>query len=367
MYPLLPIFLTTTLGVQPDIVGLIEGIADATGLMITGVSGWFADHFGHYKRVAFIGYSLTALAKPAIAMASTWPLVLGARFGDRFGKGIRVAPRDALLADSVSDDSRGRAFGFERMMDNAGAVAGPLLALALVSAGLSVPKIFLLTFIPGALAAILIIFVHEPKQHRKLAGRLRFSLSGTKPAYLRLLFVTGLFSLGNSTNAFLILRAKSFGMTVTTTILCYALYNAVSSAGSLPAGILSDRVGRRGLLAIGYGLFAAVYAGFALAGNREWMWVLFAAYGLFPALTDGIGKAMAVDLAGSAGRATVVGIYSATIGATQLFASYIGGLLWREISPSSTFFYGSVMSTAATIMVLLILPSSTKTSEARQL
>src|SRR5262249_51674208 len=190
-----------------------------------------------------VGYSLTALAKPAIAMASTWPLVLGARFGDRFGKGIRVAPRDALLANAVSDETRGRAFGFERMMDNAGAVAGPLLALALVSWGLSVPKIFLLTFIPGAIAAIIIITVHEPRDHRKLSNSIKFTISGTRPAYRRLLLVTGLFSLGNSTNAFLILRAKSLGMSVTTTILCYALYNAVSSAGALPAGIMSDRFG----------------------------------------------------------------------------------------------------------------------------
>ncbi len=372
IYPVLPIFLTQVLSAPASIVGLIEGIAVGTASIVSGVSGWVSDRIGKRRPVAFVGYALTAVSRPMIALAGAWPVVLGARFADRFGKGIRGAPRDALLAESAAKESRGRAFGFERAMDSTGAVVGPLLGLLLLGwIGGDLRAIFLISAVPAVIAALLILAVREQRSDVKTgAESVKPTLEGTTREYKKLLIVIGVFGLANSANAFVILRAAELGGSTFSAgqtgqdipwmaILAYAFYNLVSALFSMPAGAASDRLGRRNLLVVGYTIYAASYAGFAFA-NASWMiWPLFALYGLFPALTDGVAKAMVVDTAGRAGRATVIGIYSAVVGITQIAASYIGGLLWDRAGSWATFSLGAVLSAFAAILLLLFFSPRT--------
>jgi MFS family permease len=362
IYPLVPMFLTETLGAPKSAVGLIEGIAVGTALIVTSLSGMISDHIGRRKPVAFAGYALTALSRPFIAMAGSWPVVLGARFADRLGKGIRSAPKDALLADSVSAEQRGRAYGFERAMDYSGAVVGPLIGLLLLSAlgGERMTTIFLISTAPAAIATLLILSLSEKQgQINRGARKIRLSLAGTTREYRRLLVVAGVFGLANSANAFLILRAESLGLTRQQTILAYALYNAVASLFSIPAGAASDRFGRRNLLIIGYSIYALSYVGFGAADSAWMAWPLFAVYGLFPAMTDGVAKAMAVDTAGAAGRGTAIGLYAAVAGVTQIAASYAGGLLWDKVDARATFYAGAALAAVAVVLLVALLPSRT--------
>ncbi|HXU35621.1 MAG TPA: MFS transporter [Blastocatellia bacterium] len=360
IYPILPLFLTETLHAPATVVGLIEGIAVGASTAIGGLSGWLSDRLGRRKPVAFAGYALTAVTRPVIAAAQVWPVVLAARFVERFGKGIRNAPRDALLAESTPQEHRGRAFGFERAMDSAGAVIGPLIALALVGwIGLGARSIFLISGIPGALAALLILTVRERRNDAQSPATVtKFSLAGTTPEYKRLLLVTAVFGIANSANAFLILRSQQLGLERKWTILAYTLYNLVASLGALPAGVASDRFGRRNVLIAGFLVYAVSYAGFG-AANAAWLvWPLFAMYGLFPALTEGAGKALAVDTAGTAGRATVIGIYAMVTGITEIAASYIGGVLWDKVDSRATFYFGAALALAAVALSFALLPSS---------
>lgn len=358
IYPILPLFLTETLRAPAAVVGLIEGVAVGASTAIGGISGWLSDRIGRRKPVAFAGYLLTAITRPMIAGAQVWQVVLGARFAERFGKGIRTAPRDALLAESTAEEYRGRAFGFERAMDSAGAVIGPIVALVLVGwAGLGARSIFLISAIPATVAALLILSVRERHSEVAKSVNLNFSLAGTTREYKRLLLVTGVFGLANSANAFLILRSGQLGLDHKWTILAYTLYNAVASLASMPAGAASDRFGRRNVLIIGFGIYAVSYAGFGAASAGWLVWPLFALYGLFPALTDGVGKAMAVDTAGNAGRATAIGIYSMVMGLTQIAASYIGGLLWDKVNSQATFYVGAALAAFAVLLLFSLLPS----------
>jgi len=359
MYPLLPAFVTDVLRAPVTALGLIEGVAQGASSVVSGISGYLSDKLGRPVAVAFTGYALTAVCKPIIGAAGAWPVVLAARFGDRFGKGIRTAPKDALLADSAPPGQRGKAFGFERAMDSTGAVLGPLLALALAGwLGFGPRTIFYLATIPAAAAAILILAVRD-QHHGTVRSRasLRLSLAGTTSQYRKLMIVTAVFGLANSANAFLILRASRLGLGTGWTILAYALYNAIAAIASMPAGSASDRIGRRNLLVIGYAIYALVYAGFGAATSPWAVWPLFAAYGLFPALTDGVGKALAVDTAGKAGRATAIGIYSTIVGVTQIAASFIGGKLWDSVSPAATFYAGALLAAAAVALLIILLPA----------
>jgi MFS family permease len=358
IYPVLPIFITEVLHAPATIVGLIEGVSVGVSNIVSGFSGWISDRMGRRKTIAFLGYALTAASRPVIAAAGAWPVVLGARFAERFGKGIRNAPRDALLAESTADEHRGRAFGFERAMDSAGAVLGPLVALVLIGwMGLGIRSIFLVSAIPATLAALLILSVRErPDRVVTGAKSLRLSLAGTTSDYRKLLLIIGVFGIGNSANVFLILRAEQLGLSRSSTILAYTLYNAVSSLVSMPAGAASDRAGRRNLLIIGYLIYALSYVGFGMANVAWLVWPLFIIYGLFPAFTDGVAKALAVDTAGTTGRATAIGIYSAVTGLTQIVASYIGGLLWDKIDSRATFYFGAALATLSVVMLLLLLP-----------
>lgn len=358
IYPVLPIFITEVLHAPATVVGLIEGVSVGLSNVVSGFSGWFSDRVGRRKPIAFIGYALTAASRPVIAAAGAWPVVLGARFAERFGKGIRNAPRDALLAESTADEHRGRAFGFERAMDSAGAVLGPLVALILVGwMGLAIRNVFLVSAIPATLAALLILSVRE-RPDRIVTGSksLRLSLAGTTSEYRRLLLIIGVFGIGNSANVFLILRAEQLGLSRGSTILAYTLYNAVATLVSMPAGAASDRLGRRNLLIIGYLIYALSYVGFAMANVAWLVWPLFIIYGLFPALTDGVAKALAVDTAGSTGRATAIGIYSAVTGLTQVVASYAGGLLWDKVGSRATFYFGAALAALSVVLLFLLLP-----------
>jgi MFS family permease len=341
---------------------LIEGLAVGSASVVSGVSGWVSDRIRRRKAVAFTGYALTAVSRPMIALAAVWPVVLAARFADRFGKGIRTSPRDALLVETSAEGRRGRAFGFERAMDSVGAVLGPLIGLGLVGwAALEAREIFLISAIPATLATLMILAVRE-RRSDIVAGssNIRVSLTGTTREYRRLLIVVGVFGLANSANAFLILRAEQLGLTTGSTILAYALYNAVSSIASMPAGAASDRFGRRNLLIIGYAIYALSYAGFALA-NAAWLvWPLFVVYGLFPALTDGVSKALAVDTAGKAGRATALGIYFTVVGVTEIAASFVGGLLWDKVNSRATFYFGAALAAAAVVLSFALLKSGTR-------
>ncbi|MFY9557510.1 MAG: MFS transporter [Blastocatellia bacterium] len=365
IYPILPLFLTVTLGAPATVVGLIEGIAVGSASVISGVSGWISDRIGRRKPVAFTGYALTAVSRPMIAFAGAWPVVLAARFADRFGKGIRTSPRDALLAETSPEGGRGRAFGFERAMDSAGAVLGPLIGLALVVwAGLEARSIFLISAIPATLAALMLLAVRERRTDIVTgSSNIRLSLAGTTREYRRLLIVIGVFGLANSANAFLILRAEQLGLGTGATILAYAIYNAVASIFSMPAGAASDRFGRRNLLIIGYVIYALSYAGFAVAGAGWLVWPLFALYGLFPALTDGVSKALAVDSAGTAGRGTAIGVYSVVVGVTQIAASYLGGVLWDKVDPRATFYFGAALAALAVLLSVKLLPSRIASKE----
>jgi MFS family permease len=360
IYPLVPIFLTETLAAPKTAVGLIEGIAVGTASIVTAFSGWISDRMGRRKPVAFTGYALTAASRPLLALASLWPVVMAARFADRFGKGIRSAPKDALLADSTPSRLWGRAYGFERMMDHSGAVFGPLIGLLLLwlYGEQRISTIFLISTVPAATAALLILTVRETRAREGSSPRqVRLSLAGTSPEFKKLLIVTAVFGMANSANAFLILRAENLGLATGMTILAYALFNAIASLFSMPAGAASDRLGRRNLLAAGYAVYAISYLGFALATEAWMVWPLFALYGLFPALTEGVAKAMAVDTAGTAGRATAIGIYAMILGVTQIAASSVGGLLWDLVSPAATFYFGAGLALLSVLLLIALFPS----------
>jgi MFS family permease len=358
IYPVLPIFLTQVLHAPATVVGLIEGITNGTANLVPVISGWLSDRSGRRKPIAFAGFLLSALSRPVIGLATVWGVAFAARAADRIGKGIRSAPKQALLADAAADDQRGRVFGFDRAMDYLGAVIGPLLCLALVGGlGFSERSIFFIASIPALCAALLILAVREPLAAAGKATTSRSSFKGFTRQFKLFLIVAAVFGLANSANAFLILRAKELGLATSWTILAYALFNAVSSLFSMPAGSASDRFGRRNVLLLGYAIYALVYCGFGMADQLWMMWPLFALYGLFPALADGAAKAMAIDTAGKAGRATAIGVFSAVNGATQIAASFIGGLLWDRINSQATFYFGAALAGLAVVLLFLLLPA----------
>ncbi len=357
-YPLLPLFFSTYLGAKPAILGLIEGIAEATASIVTGLSGVVSDRIGKRKPLAVFGFSITALAKPAIALAGSWPVAMLGRFLDRFGKGIRSAPKDAILSDVSTRADRGRVFGFERMMDSLGAVLGPLLALVLL-AHLELRSVLLLTVIPAFIAVLLVMTVEEPKNVKPSA---RFTLGHMPRRFWVFIAVYTLFSLGNSSNAFILLKGNDIRLSETVVVSGYILYNAVYSGGSYPAGALSDKLGRRNVLGAGCAIYALSYLGFAVAGSLWEFLAFFVLYGLYAALTDGVSKAMAVEIGGEEARATAVGVFSAVTGLSKLAASLVAGLLWQQLGSASTFYFGAATAALSTILFFTIFPSDRRGS-----
>lgn len=308
------------------------------------------------------GYGLATVGKLLLALASVWPMVFFARFVDRFGKGLRGSPRDALIGDSAPPELRGRAFGLHRSMDTAGAVLGPLLALAMAGAlNDDLRTVFLLAAVPGFLGVLALFLVREPRHP---------AASATKPADTEVLPVVGpmprslllfiaaslVFALGNSSDVFLLLRARDLGMSTTLVVLAYVVYNFVYMLGAYPIGILSDRIGRRGVFVAGLAAFAATYLGFALTTGATMVWPLFALYGLYMAATDGIGKALITDIAPVERRASAIGLHGMITGLGTLVASVLAGQLWDHVGPAAPFLLGA--GSAALAMLLLLAARS---------
>jgi MFS family permease len=361
LYPVLPVFLTQTLGASGGVVGLIEGVATATQNIVQGLSGTVSDKLRRRKPVALVGYVVAALAKPLIGLAPIWPMVLGARFLDRLGTGIRSAPRDALIAASADEAHRGKAFGLEGAGDNAGAFIGPLIAVLILTLwpGAFRP-IFFAAVIPGLLAMLMVTLVKEKRDGERASVKLDAPLPRFPKPYLRYLAASALFGLGNSSNAFLILQTRDMGASLQITILIYAGFNLVAALASYPVGALSDRLGRRNLLAAAFAVFAVSYLGFALSRSPPVIAGLFLLYGLFQGAFRAAGKALAVDLAPAELRASGIGWYGTAVGLSGLIASLAAGLLWDRIGHAAVFAWGVGFAVLGLAALLALVPADNR-------
>lgn len=356
-YPLLPLFLATTLGASATMVGAIEGAAESVAALLKLASGWLSDRVPRRKPLVLAGYGIASLIRPLIGLAQSATQVLAIRVTDRIGKGIRGAPRDALIADSVDPAIRGRAFGFHRAADHAGAVVGPLLAFALLRWGLELRNVFLLTAIPGALAVAMLLFgvreVPRVQVERKKLD-LRAPLGRRFWSFLGVLLI---FTLGNSTDAFLLLRARDLGIDEALIPILWALLHVVKSLSSTPGGALSDRLGRKPLLIAGWVLYAAVYFALARADAAWQAWALFAVYGIFFGLTEGVEKALVADLVPADRRGTAFGWYNLALGIAALPASLIFGVIWDRAGAPVAFGFGAAMALVAAAGIAFVAPS----------
>ena len=371
---LLPLFLFNVLGAKTNVIGLIEGTAETTASVLKVFSGWLSDRLGQRKWLAVGGYALSAFSKPFLFFANSWGWVLGVRFGDRLGKGLRTAPRDALVADSIDEKQRGLAFGLHRAGDTAGAVVGLLVALGVVwfvqRADLTLERstfhtLVLFSIIPAALAVIgLALGARETPipAERRAARAPSFSLAAFDARFKFFLFIVILFTLGNSSDAFLILRAQAAGLPVLGVLGMMITFNAVYTLVSGPAGALSDRVGRRRLIVGGWAVYGLIYLGFARVTVGWQAWALMAVYGIYYGLTEGVAKALVADLVPAEKRGTAYGLFNAAIGLTAFPASFIAGILWQGafgwngFGPGAPFYFGAVMALLACALMLFALP-----------
>jgi MFS family permease len=378
IYPLLPVFLSLTLGASPGIVGLIEGAAESISSLLKLFAGYFSDRIGKRKLFVVLGYALSSFARPLLAFATNWHQVLAIRLSDRTGKGIRSAPRDAMIADTVAIDERGLAFGFHRAMDHTGAVVGPLigyLLLKLLAADQNpgandYMKVFFLASIP-ALAAVVVVafFVREPPRKASanspvVSAPVRLSLRGFDSNFKRFLLILALFTLSNSSDAFLLLRAQSLGVSVTSLLLLWASLHVSKVISSIFGGDLSDRLGRRRLIVSGWILYAAVYAGFAFVSNEISVWILFLIYGIYFGLAEGAEKALVADLVRPEQRGTAYGLYNLAFGITVLPASLLMGGLWDWRGPQIAFLVSATLGATAAVLLMLLVKTRTATANA---
>lgn len=357
-YPLLPVFLASVLGASATAVGAIEGAAESTAALLKLASGWWSDRVARRKPLVLAGYTIASVIRPLIGLAQSASQVLAIRVADRIGKGIRGAPRDALIADSVDPSIRGRAFGFHRAADHAGAVVGPLLAFALLRwADLDLRHLFLWTAVPGALAVAALVFgvreVPRVTVEKKKRVDLRTPLGKRFWAFLGVLL---LFTLGNSTDAFLLLRAADLGVDAALIPILWAMLHVVKSLSSTPGGALSDRIGRKPLLVAGWLIYAAVYLGLGRAGAEWQIWALFAVYGVYFGLTEGVEKALVADLVPADRRGAAFGWYNLALGIGALPASVLFGLIWDWKGPSVAFGFGAGVALLAAIGITLVAP-----------
>jgi MFS family permease len=348
IYPLLPAFLTRTLGAGPAILGLIEGVAESTASLMKIASGWWSDRLRRRKPLVLAGYSLAAVVRPLVGLATSWFQVLAIRFTDRVGKGIRTAPRDALLADLVPAQSRGKAFGLQRAMDNAGAMVGPLLASALLYFWIRDERtVFLLALLPG-LAGVFLLAWKVPERRRSAGMPERSSAAGRVPRFPRSFWIAislfVVFTLANSTDAFLLLRARETGVPLWQVPLLWAFLQGVKAASGVPGGMLSDRIGRAGALILGWLIYAAAYAGLAMVSSTGVLWALFALYGLFYGLTEGAERALVADLVPAEARGRAFGFFHGAIGIAALPASVLFGLWWKLLGARAAFAIGAAIA-----------------------
>lgn len=357
VYPILPLYLTARLGATPGVVGLIEGIAESLASLLKVFSGYISDRLGKRKMLTMVGYGSSTLGKVLLYLSTSWLWVLAGRIVDRFGKGVRTAPRDALIADSTAADHRGAAFGLHRALDTAGAAAGVLLAyLFLTRYRGDFVAVFLWAIIPAMAGILILTLARETRREAPSEGeRPALQWSNLPPRLKAFLLVILAFTLGNSSNQFLLLRAKNIGFDTPTVLLLYLAYNIIFATVSLPAGRLSDRLGRKTLLVAGYAVYGLVYVGFALANAPLQVWVLFAIYGLYMAFTEGVEKALVTDIAPQELRATMVGLHATVVGIGLFPASALAGLLWDWLGPQTPFYFGGLMGVLAAAGLAILI------------
>ena len=356
IYPLVPIFLTSVLGAPVAVVGLVEGIAESTASVLKVVSGWLSDKWRKRKIFVVAGYSFSAISKILLSLAHSWPFVLLARFVDRFGKGTRTSARDALIAESSENSVRGRAFGFHRGLDTLGAVVGPLIALlAIHFLDNNFRLIFFLAFIPAFIGILLLLFfVKEKKKEANSLDTFHFNWRELNPSFKIFLLISFIFALGNSSDAFLILRAQNLGLSLTLVVLAYVLFNFTYALFSTPAGIIADKIGPKKVLLAGFLLFSGVYLFFGLTSSSLFLWFLFPVYGIYMALTEGVGKAYISNLVPQEKTGTAFGIYQTIIGLCTFFASFIAGILWTYIGVRLPFIFGSIMALISAFLFVVL-------------
>ncbi len=359
IYPIVPIFLTSVLKTSIVSVGIIEGFAEATASLLKLFSGIYSDKIRRRKPFVIFGYSLSTLAKPVIGLATGPFGVLLGRLLDRTGKGIRTAPRDALISESVRKEDKGKAFGYHRAFDTMGAVVGPLIALLLVIVFKdNLRPIFFIATVPAIIGVLLLVFVLKEKSRdvtvteKKVIQKLSFK---NLPTSFKLFLATSfIFAIGNSSDAFLILRSKDLGFSTTEAIFAYVLFNIVYAGFSYGAGKLSDGIGSKKILFVGFAVFALVYGTFGLTHTASLLWILFPVYGLYMAFTDGVGKAFVARLIPQEALGSAFGLYQGVTGIATLFASIIAGFVWSIYGAEYVFIFGAVTATLALVSLLFI-------------
>ena len=355
IYPLLPDFITRTLGAGPATLGLIEGIAESTSSLAKVGAGWWSDKAGRRKPLVVAGYTLAAIARPLVGIAQNWGQILAIRFSDRLGKGLRTPPRDALLADIASSGDRGRAYGLQRAMDNAGAFVGPIVAALLLKFFIREERtLFLLTLVPGLLAVAVLIFRIPERRAERRAAKIKLEWPPRLPR--RLWIVIGIFSfftLANSTDAFLLLRARDCGIPLWQLPLLWAAFNGAKALFGVPFGALSDRIGRAPMIVAGWAIYTAAYVGFAFASTPTAAWGLFGFYALFFAATEGAERALIADLAEGELRGRAFGVFHGAVGLAALPASILFGIWWKLFGPKTAFLIGAALSLVATTALLV--------------
>lgn len=360
IYPLVPLFLANVLGVNKSMIGLIEGLAESTASLLKIFSGWFSDRIGQRKSLMLVGYAISILSRPLMATATVWPQVLGSRFTDRLGKGIRTAPRDAIIAEATQATHLGRAFSFHRAMDTMGAVAGPAMTIFFLGIfNNDYRLIFWLSMAPGVIAVILIIlFIRDRKKPpTPQPERPRLGFNHFDWRVRCFIVIAALFALGNSSDAFLILRAEQIGIPTVLIPAVYLVFNLVYSLSSIPAGMAADKFGKKRIILLGFVLFAGLYYGFAVAENVAAIWALFGLYGLFMGLTEGIQKAFLATIIPPDFKATAFGVYAAAVGLAMFPASLIAGWLWDHVSPAATFYFGAATAALSALLFMALIVS----------
>ena len=366
IYPLLPVFLAASLGASAGVIGTIEGLAESISSLLKLFAGYLSDRLGKRKWLVVSGYALASFARPLLAFARTWTQVLVIRLTDRVGKGIRTAPRDAMIADTVRVEQRGIAFGFHRAMDHAGAVIGPLVGYALVVLFVvnrqapttnEFSRIFIIASVPALIAVLVAVFFmrESPVHVHDGAPMAKLSLRGFDSNFKRFLVVLALFTLSNSSDSFLILRARDSGVSIAMVPLLWAAHHGTKVLSSLLGGDLSDRLGRKRLIVSGWALYAAVYAGFAFATNVASLWILFLIYGIYFGLAEGAEKALVADLVRPEQRGTAYGLYNLAFGITVFPASLMMGMIWDWKGPEVAFLVSAMLGATAAVLLLLFV------------
>jgi len=356
--PILPLYLANVLGFDKAFIGISEGLVTSGVSIFRFIAGFFTDKFGKKKPIIFLGYFFSLIARPLLALTSAGGAILGLRFLDGIGKGMKDTPKDALIADSTIVETRGRGFGIARALDTLGSVAGPIILFGLLYLFkdnlLQYHFILVATALPLFFTlAILVFKVREtPRPEKAAAEVVRVALPRRFYLFLGIML---LFSLGNSSDAFIILRAQNVGVTLLLIPLVYGLFNFVYAATSIPLGSLSDRIGREKVILLGWGAYALSYLGFAFADASYQIWLLFAFYGLYYATTEGVAKAFVADMVPADARGRAYGIYNTVVGLAALPASFIAGALWDRISPAAPFYYGAGISLVASLLLVMFI------------